>query len=336
MPDTLLLTGGTGYIGSHAAVKFMEAGYHVILLDNLSNSSESVLDGIAAIAGARPSFFRGDIRDRAFLHTVFSSADIRAVVHFAGLKSVGESVSAPFVYYDHNIAGTVALLETMLEHDCRNIVFSSSATVYRADTLPPFTEHSALGTSNPYGTTKLVIERLLEDLCRHVGMRAVALRYFNPIGAHASGLIGERPSGVPNNLLPYILDVAAGRRERLLVYGGDYPTPDGTGVRDYVHVSDLAGAHVSAVRHAVSDSHGEFLPLNIGTGQGTSVLRMIAYAEQASDRVIPYEIVGRRSGDIASVWCDPSEAQRVLGWRASLGVPEAVADAWRFVLRSAA
>lgn len=334
MSQTLLLTGGTGYIGSHAAVVFIEAGYQVVLLDNLCNSSLTTLDKIEKITGVKPRFYEGDIRDKNFLETVFINESIDAVIHFAGLKAVGESCEKPFLYHENNTAGSMTLFEVMEKHSCRSIVFSSSATVYRQDNIPPFTESSLLGTTNPYGTSKLIVEQLLTDFAHHANWKVINLRYFNPIGAHPSWLIGEKPNGVPNNLLPYIMDVASGKRERVSVHGDDYSTIDGTGMRDYIHVVDLALAHVQAITHLSSISDSFVDVFNIGTGKGTSVLEMIEYTKKVSGVVVPYVIGPKRTGDIASVYCDANKAERILSWKATRSVEEGVKDSWNFVSKN--
>lgn len=327
MNKTLLLTWATGYIGSHAVVAFEQAWYKTVIIDNLSNSSRETLSGIERILGYIPDFHQWDIRDKEFLVSVFEKYNFDAVVHFAGLKAVGESCDDPFEYYENNILWSIRLFEVMQDFDVRNIIFSSSATVYRADNISPFIEDMPLGTSNPYGSTKLIIERVLEDLCVHKWWRVMSLRYFNPIGAHPSGHIWETPSGIPNNLLPYIFDVASLKRESVKVYGDDYTTTDGTGVRDYIDVCDLVDAHVLAYERLWD----WYEAINIGTGKGTSVLEMIQHVETITGKVIPYTIHPRRLGDIATVYCNPTLASERLGWSARRTIPESIANGWRFI-----
>lgn len=304
----ILITGGTGYIGSHAVVAFEQAGYQTVTIDNLSNSSLDAFDGVEKILGYRPRFHRGDIRDGDFLREVFSEYAFDGVIHFAGLKAVGESCEKPILYHSNNVGGSIELFRVMEEFGVRNIVFSSSATVYHPENQSPLTEDMRLGTTNTYGTTKLVIEKLLEDLARDAHWSVIALRYFNPIGAHPTGYIGELPNGIPNNLLPYIMDVAIGKREKVWVYGDDYDTRDGTGVRDYIDVCDLVEAHISAYRHLASG----YTPINIGTGKGTSVLEMIDMVQSVTRQTIPYEIASRRSGDIAQCFARVDNAITLL------------------------
>jgi UDP-glucose 4-epimerase len=326
----VLLTGGAGYIGSHTAVECLEAGHEVLVFDNLSNSSVKSLDRVAKIAGRRVRFVEGDIRDRAALHALFAKHAIDAVVHFAGLKAVGESVEKPLLYYDNNIAGSIALFEVMAEVGVKSVVFSSSATVYGDPATVPITEDFPLSATNPYGWSKLFIETMLRDIARADGGWSIALlRYFNPVGAHESGLIGEDPRGIPNNLMPYVAQVAVGRRPHLNVFGGDYPTPDGTGVRDYIHVVDLARGHVAALNR-LHHKAGGVHTWNLGTGQGVSVLDMVRAFEAASGKKVPYEIVARRAGDVAQCWADPARAAQDLGWRAIHDLPRMCADAWRW------
>jgi len=325
----ILVTGGTGYIGSHTCVAFAQAGQDVVILDNLSNSRASVIDRLEAICGKRPQFVRGDIRDAALLDRVFAGHPIRAVIHFAGLKAVGESVEKPLEYYDNNVRGTLELLAAMRRAGIRTLVFSSSATVYGDPASVPIREDFPLSVTNPYGRSKLIIEDILADLDHaEPGWRIARLRYFNPVGAHESGLIGEDPQGVPNNLMPYIAQVAIGRREFLSVFGNDYSTADGTGVRDYIHVVDLAAGHVAALNYL--DGKGGLLTVNLGTGQGYSVLEMAKAFEQASGRPVPYRFAPRRPGDIAQCWADPALAHKLLGWKATRGLEAMCADAWRW------
>jgi len=325
----ILVTGGTGYIGSHTCVAFAQAGQDVVILDNLSNSRASVIDRLEAICGKRPQFVRGDIRDAALLDRVFAGHPIRAVIHFAGLKAVGESVEKPLEYYDNNVRGTLELLAAMRRAGIRTLVFSSSATVYGDPASVPIREDFPLSVTNPYGRSKLIIEDILADLDHaEPGWRIARLRYFNPVGAHESGLIGEDPQGIPNNLMPYIAQVAIGRREFLSVFGNDYSTADGTGVRDYIHVVDLAAGHVAALNYL--DGKGGLLTVNLGTGQGYSVLEMAKAFEQASGRPVPYRFAPRRPGDIAQCWADPTLAHKLLGWKATRGLEAMCADAWRW------
>ena len=325
----VLVTGGTGYLGSHAGVALLAAGHRVTIVDNLSNSRAEVLDRIEQITGQRPGFHLGDVRDRDLLRRVFAASSIAAVFHFAGLKSVNESVAYPLRYYDCNVGGTVALCQIMREAGVRVLIFSSSATVYGDPASVPIREDFPRAATNPYGNSKLVVEDILADLDRaDPGWRIARLRYFNPVGAHESGLIGEEPSGVPNNLLPYVAQVAAGRRQCLNVFGSDYPTPDGTGVRDYIHVMDLVEGHLAALDYLVDQ--GGLLTLNLGTGCGYSVLEMVRAFEAASGRPVPYALVPRRPGDVASCYADPQLAQDLLGWSARRGIDEMCRDAWRW------
>lgn len=330
----VLLTGGAGYIGSHTAVECLAAGHEVVVFDNLSNSSVKSLDRVARIAGRPVPFVEGDIRDRTGLRTLFAQHAIDAVVHFAGLKAVGESVDKPMLYYDNNIGGSIVLFEEMAEAGVKSVVFSSSATVYGDPATVPITEDFPLSVTNPYGRSKLVVEEMLRDIARaDDGWNVALLRYFNPVGAHESGLIGEDPRGIPNNLMPYVAQVAVGRRSHLNVFGGDYPTPDGTGVRDYIHVVDLALGHVAALNHLYRPV-GSVHTWNLGTGRGVSVLDMVRAFEAASGKKVPYEIVARRPGDVAQCWADPSRAARDLGWRALRDLPRMCADAWRWQSRN--
>ncbi|HNA83430.1 MAG TPA: UDP-glucose 4-epimerase GalE [Thiobacillaceae bacterium] len=331
---TILITGGAGYIGSHACVEFLEAGYDIVVLDNLSNSSAQSLDRVREITGRDFPFVKGDIRDRACLDALFRDHEIDAVIHFAGLKAVGESVEKPLLYYDNNIAGSVNLFEAMQAAGVKTIVFSSSATVYGDPASVPIREDFPVGgTTNPYGTSKLFIEKILQDQALSDPAWSIALlRYFNPVGAHKSGRIGEDPRGIPNNLMPYISQVAVGRREYLNVFGNDYPTPDGTGVRDYIHVVDLAQGHVKAVAK-LAEGPGVRI-WNLGTGQGYSVVEMAKAFAQASGRPVPYRFAPRRAGDIAQCWADPAKAERELGWKANLGLEAMCEDTWRWQSRN--
>ncbi len=325
----ILVTGGTGYIGSHTVVELLGAGHDVFIADNLSNSHEQAIERIAAIAGRKPGFVKIDMRDRAALRKLFAERSFDAVMHFAGLKAVGESVEKPLLYYDNNVTGTVTLLESMAEAGVNTLVFSSSATVYGDPSAVPITEDFPLGATNPYGRTKLIVEDILRDLQRaNRQWRIALLRYFNPVGAHPSGLIGEDPRGTPNNLMPYVAKVAAGMLPQLSVYGADYPTPDGTGVRDYIHVVDVAQGHIAALQALAGPP--DLLTLNLGTGRGYSVLEMIKAFSEASGRPINYRIVGRRPGDVAECYADPSRAFELMGWRAQRGVEAMCADVWRW------
>jgi len=323
----ILVTGGAGYIGSHTVLELLRDGQTVTVLDNLSNSKEESLRRVAALTGKYPGFHRIDLLDCEGMKEVLAGAEIEAVVHFAGLKAVGESVSRPLDYYRNNVTGTLNLLRAMDATGVKKIVFSSSATVYGDPAEVPIREDFPLGPTNPYGRTKLMIEEILKDLgTAKPDWEITLLRYFNPVGAHPSGRIGEDPRGIPNNLLPFISQVAVGRRERLNVFGGDWPTRDGTGVRDYIHVVDLALGHLRALENS---SPGVSV-YNLGTGRGYSVLEMVAAFERAAGQKIPYEIVGRRPGDIAECWADPARAERELGWKAARGIDEMCADAWRW------
>ncbi len=326
---SILVTGGAGYIGSHTCIELMDQGFDVIIVDNLVNSSQEAVRRLAEICGREPIFYPIDIRDREGLAGVFQQHDIEAVIHFAGLKAVGESVAQPLYYYQNNIAGTLTLCEVMAQHGVFNMVFSSSATVYGDPASVPIQEDFPLSATNPYGQSKLFIEQILRDAyIADNRWNAVLLRYFNPVGAHASGLIGEDPQGIPNNLVPYIAQVAVGKLDKLSVFGNDYPTPDGTGVRDYIHVVDLARGHLKALEK-IDDKPG-VVAYNLGTGQGYSVLEMIAAFERVSARTIAYEIVARRPGDIAECYADPGFAARELGWSAQFGLERMLEDSWRW------
>ena len=326
---TILVTGGAGYIGSHACVALIESGYRVVVLDNFCNASEEAIRRIAGITGVEPALVRGDVRDKGCLQHLFTSFDIDAVMHFAGLKAVGESVSQPLSYYDNNVAGTLSLVAEMANAGVCALVFSSSATVYGDPHAVPIREDFPLGATNPYGRTKLMVEEMLADWhAANPDWSISRLRYFNPVGAHASGLIGEDPRGVPNNLMPYVAQVAIGRRDHLQVFGDDYPTTDGTGVRDYIHVVDLVEGHVAALRHMLEQPG--MLTVNLGTGSGVSVLEMVRAFERASGRSVPYQVVERRPGDVARCWADAGLAEKTLGWRASRGLDEMCRDLWRW------
>jgi UDP-glucose 4-epimerase len=326
----ILVTGGAGYIGSHTTLSLLKAGFDVVVLDNLSNSSAKSLSRIARIAGRTATFIQGDIRDRALLGRLFSENAVDAVLHFAGLKAVGESVSQPLSYYDNNVHGSQVLLQAMADAGIFSFVFSSSATVYGEPAQMPISETCPVGQpTNPYGRSKLMVEDMLRDLAASdPRWRIAILRYFNPVGAHESGLIGEDPNGIPNNLLPYIAQVAVGKLPELAVFGHDYPTHDGTGVRDYIHVADLAEGHLRAL-DALETRTGAHV-WNLGTGQGYSVLDMVCAFEEASGKPVPYRISPRRPGDIATCYSDPSKAERELGWKAKRGLPEMMRDAWRW------
>ncbi len=330
MKQSILVTGGAGYIGSHTTLALLEAGHEVIVLDNLANSSLESLRRVESICAKAPTFIEGDIRDRALLDSIFSRYSIAAVLHFAGLKAVGESVQQPLAYYENNVSGSVVLFQAMAAAGVFNLVFSSSATVYGEPKQMPISEKCPTGIpTNPYGRSKLMVEEILRDLSISEPRWSIALlRYFNPVGAHRSGLIGEDPNGIPNNLLPYISQVAVGKLQQLSVYGDDYPTIDGTGVRDYIHVVDLADGHLKAL-DAIAKSQGVHI-WNLGTGQGYSVLQMIAAFEQAAKVVVPYKIVDRRSGDIAECWADPSKAATELGWKALHTLDDMMRDTWRW------
>lgn len=328
----IFVTGGAGYIGSHTCVELLDAGYDVTVFDNFCNSHPESVARVERITGKTLRLVRGDIRDRVALVAALRESGASAVIHFAGLKAVGESVTQPLSYYDNNVGGTLRLLEAMGECGIKTLVFSSSATVYGDPQRLPLTEDHPLSATNPYGRTKLMIEEILRDLHRSdASWRLGILRYFNPVGAHASGSIGEDPQGIPNNLLPFIAQVAVGRRAYLNVWGDDYPTPDGTGVRDYIHVVDLALGHLKALNALERlEKKAECLTVNLGTGTGYSVLDIVRAFEQASGRSIPYKIAPRRSGDIASCYADPQRALELLGWRAERGLGAMCADSWRW------
>lgn len=339
----ILITGGAGYIGSHTCVALAQAGQDILIFDNLRNSRADVVDRLEQLCGKRPDFVEGDVRDAATLDSLFARHPIAAVMHFAGLKAVGESVEKPLEYYDNNVHGTLQLLAAMRRANVKTFVFSSSATVYGDPASVPIREDFPRSATNPYGRSKLIIEDILADL-HHAepDWRIARLRYFNPVGAHESGLIGEDPQGIPNNLMPFVAQVAIGKREFLNVWGNDYPTPDGTGVRDYIHVMDLAEGHVAALDYlnSLSPVQGERagereqpskpLTVNLGAGQGYSVLDIVRAFEQTSGHTIPYKIAPRRAGDIAQCWADPSLARQLLGWKATRGLKQMCADGWRW------
>ncbi|MFM8863751.1 MAG: UDP-glucose 4-epimerase GalE [Limnohabitans sp.] len=329
MPSKILITGGTGYIGSHTAVELMQAGHEVLIVDNLCNSSIRVLERLQQLCGARFGFVEADVRDGAALERIFAGHAIDGVIHFAGLKAVGESVRAPLRYFDNNIGGTLALLQAMDHAGVRRLVFSSSATVYGAPEALPITETSPLQATNPYGRSKLACEDILRDLQQTDSRWHVAiLRYFNPVGAHESGLIGEHPSGVPNNLMPFITQVAVGQRECLDIFGQDYPTPDGTGVRDYIHVVDLAQGHLAALRYLQQRQQG--ITANLGSGRGVSVRELVETFARVNGVAVACRVVARRPGDVAVLYADTTLACRELGWSAQLDVARMCRDAWRW------
>ena len=328
--SSILLTGGAGFIGSHTAVALLQAGRQVVIVDDLSNSEESVVERVGRITGVTPKFYKADVADRAALERVFAENDISAVIHFAGYKAVGESVQKPLAYYRNNLDTTLTLLETMAAHDCKTLIFSSSATVYGTENPVPYVETMRTGgCTNPYGWTKHMIEQILRDAAAaDSALRVVLLRYFNPIGAHESGLIGEKPNGIPNNLMPYITQVAAGIRDRLSVFGNDYPTPDGTGVRDYIHVMDLAEGHLRALEYAEEHTGAE--AFNLGTGVGYSVLDVVHAFERANGVTIPLEFAPRREGDLPATYADAEKAARLLRWRTHRGLDEMCRDSWNW------
>ena len=326
----ILVTGGAGFIGSHTCVEMLNAGYEVIVVDNLCNASEEAIRRVEKITGKNVTFYKADIRDKEALDQIFDKESVECVIHFAGLKAVGESVAKPLEYYQNNIAGTLTLCDVMRNHKVKNIIFSSSATVYGDPAFIPITEECPKGTcTNPYGWTKSMMEQIMTDVQKaNPDMNVILLRYFNPVGAHESGRIGEDPKGIPNNLMPYISQVAVGKLEKLGVFGDDYDTPDGTGVRDYIHVVDLAKGHVKAINYIFSNPGLDVI--NLGTGVGYSVLDMVKAFGKACGKEIPYEIKPRRAGDIAMCYADPAKAARVLGWKAEKGLDEMCADTWRW------
>lgn len=327
---SILVTGGAGFIGSHTVVLLQEAGYDVVVVDNLSNSSEKSLERVRAITGKPVKFYKADILDREALEDIFEKEEITACIHFAGLKAVGESVAKPWEYYQNNIAGTLVLVDVMRKHNCKNIIFSSSATVYGDPAIIPITEECPKGTcTNPYGWTKSMLEQVLSDMQKaDPEWNVILLRYFNPIGAHKSGTIGENPNGIPNNLMPYITQVAVGKRQELGVFGNDYDTHDGTGVRDYIHVVDLANGHLKALEKIASNPGLGIY--NLGTGTGYSVLDVVKNFEAATGVKVPYVIKERRPGDVAACYADPSKAKAELGWEAQYGIKEMCEDSWRW------
>jgi UDP-glucose 4-epimerase len=327
----VLVTGGAGYIGSHTCVELLQAGFEVVVFDNLCNSHQESLNRVHSITGKSVEFYLGDVRNRDDLRQVFSAHNIDAVIHFAGLKAVGESAKISLHYYDVNVAGSIALAEVMAEYECYRMVFSSSATVYGADAPSPYVETLPTSACNVYGRTKLMVEDILQDACRQVDneWQISILRYFNPIGAHPSGLIGEDPQGIPNNLLPYVAQVAVGRLDALQIFGNDYPTPDGTGIRDYIHVVDLAKGHVKSVEHMLSSSVGCSV-FNLGAGKGYSVLEVVAAFEKASGKTIPYHFSPRREGDLAGYYANVNRALKELNWKTECGLQTMVEDTWRW------
>lgn len=330
----VLVTGGAGFIGSHTTVELLKGGHDVVILDNLVNSNASVPENIQTIAGAAPVFIKGDVRDQQLVERILHDYSIDAVIHFAALKAVGDSWKRPLEYYENNLSGTIALLRAMNNRGVHKFVFSSSATVYGEQDHCPIPESAPTGATNPYGRTKLITEQILTDVASSTsGLRVASLRYFNPVGAHASGLIGEAPNGVPNNLMPFVSQVAAGLREHLQVFGNDYPTADGTGVRDYIHVVDLANAHVLALEYIATKER--CITVNLGTGRGYSVLEVVAAFERVSGRQVPIRIVDRRPGDVASCFADPTLATEILGWKAELDLDQMCRDAWRWQMQVA-
>jgi len=326
---SILVTGGAGYIGSHTCVELLNAGYEIVIADNMNNAKPQALEAIRTITGKDFAFYEIDLRDRAAMEAMFEKENIDAVIHFAGHKAVGESVAKPLMYYNNNLYGFIVLAETMEKYGVKKLVFSSSATVYGMNNPVPFREEMPTSATNPYGYTKVMIEQMLDDICvAHDNWAVCKLRYFNPIGAHESGLIGEDPNGIPNNLMPYIVRVAAGKLPKLSVFGNDYDTPDGTGVRDYIHVVDLAKGHLAALKYIEKNmgSHA----VNLGTGNGTSVLELVNAFIKASGKDVPYQIVARRPGDIASCYADPTKAEELLHWHAEKDIDDMCRDSWHF------
>lgn len=337
MKNKILVTGGAGYIGSHTCIALHQAGYDIVIYDNLSNSSIEAINRASKLAGQPIEFIEGDIRDAELLKQVFAEHQFFGVIHFAGLKAVGESVAKPLLYYNNNVSGTIILLEVMAEANVKNLVFSSSATVYGDPEVLPIDETSPRSCTNPYGQSKLTVEHILEDLAAtNDGWNLIPLRYFNPVGAHPSGQIGEDPNDIPNNLMPYISQVAVGKLEKLSIFGNDYPTVDGTGVRDFIHVTDLAQGHVAALNYLQQQlslsqtSSVGFLPINLGTGKGTSVLELVTAFSEVSGQDIPYQFSARRAGDIASCYASADKAKELLGWEAKLSITEMCQDTWRW------
>ena len=351
MKNKILVTGGAGYIGTHTCIALHEAGYDIVVYDNLSNSSPEAIKRVSTLIGQPIEFIEGDIRDAESLKQVFAAHHFFGVIHFAGLKAVGESVAKPLMYYNNNVSGTITLLEVMSEYDVKNFVFSSSATVYGDPENLPINEESPRSCTNPYGQSKLAVEYILEDLAKSdENWNLIALRYFNPVGAHPSGLIGEDPNDIPNNLMPYISQVAVGKLKQLSIFGNDYPTVDGTGVRDFIHVTDLAQGHVTALNYLEQQTSLEkicldtasakqtnfesssvgFLPINLGTGKGTSVLELISAFSDVSGQAVPYQFTARRAGDIASCYASADKAESLLGWQVNLSITDMCQDTWRW------
>ena len=332
MKHTVLVTGGAGYIGSHTCIALHQAGYEMVVYDNLSNSSREALNRVAILIDSPIEFIEGDVRDAKQLREAFEAHSFFGVIHFAGLKAVGESVAKPLIYYDNNVSGTIALLEVMAEHNVKNFIFSSSATVYGDPETLPIDEGSKRSCTNPYGQSKLVVEHILEDLAvSDSDWNLITLRYFNPVGAHPSGQIGEDPNDIPNNLMPYISQVAVGKLEKLSIFGNDYPTVDGTGVRDYIHVTDLAAGHVAALNYLEQQtSNIGFLPINLGSGNGSSVLELVTAFTQVTGQDIPYQFSDRRAGDIASCYASADKAKALLNWEAKLSISDMCKDTWRW------
>lgn len=337
MKNKILVTGGAGYIGSHTCIALCEAGYDIVVYDNLSNSSSEAINRVSKIVGLPIKFIEGDIRNKDLLREVFANHDFFSVIHFAGLKAVGESVAKPLLYYNNNVSGTITLLEIMAEYDVKNLVFSSSATVYGDPETLPIDENSPRSCTNPYGQSKLAVEHILEDLAlSDKQWNLITLRYFNPVGAHASGQIGEDPNDIPNNLMPYISQVAVGKLDKLSIFGSDYPTVDGTGVRDFIHVTDLAQGHVAALNYLENQLGSDekssvgFLPINLGSGKGTSVLELVSAFIEISEQHIPYQFVARRPGDIASCYASANKAKQLLGWQTKLSITDMCQDTWRW------
>ena len=330
--NKILVTGGAGYIGSHTCIALHEAGYEIVIYDNLSNSSKEAINRVSILIGKPIEFIEGDIRDADSLRKVFTAHQFFGVIHFAGLKAVGESVAKPLLYYSNNVSGTVTLLEVMAEHEVKTLVFSSSATVYGDPENLPIDERSKRSCTNPYGQSKLVVEHILEDLAESDKQwNLITLRYFNPVGAHSSGQIGEDPNDIPNNLMPYISQVAVGKLTTLNIFGNDYPTVDGTGVRDYIHVTDLAKGHVNALQYAAEQSTPVgFIPINLGTGKGSSVLELVTAFSQVAGQDIPYQFTARRAGDIASCYASADKAKQLLGWEAIHTITDMCSDTWRW------
>lgn len=329
MENKILITGGAGYIGSHTCIELIEAGYDIVVYDNLSNSSLEALRRVERIVGRSIEFIEGDILDSTLLHQTFKAHDFFGVIHFAGLKAVGESVAKPLLYYKNNVTGTLNLLEVMQQHKVKNFVFSSSATVYGDPETLPIVETAKRSCTNPYGQSKLTVEYILEDLAKSdPSWSIVSLRYFNPVGAHQSGQIGEDPNDIPNNLMPYISQVAVGKLKQLSIFGNDYDTNDGTGVRDFIHVVDLAKGHVSAVAYLSNNESIGFLPINLGSGKGTSVLELVAAFIKSTDKEVPYQFIARRPGDIASCYASADKAQKLLNWSAKLSIVDMCRDTW--------